>query len=166
MTLLGPGCPASVSHLYSPPLAGGCGPTHLSLLYFSKLSFPLGSPGSGFSTPKFLKPICSNSHPLRTPPHTPHPHLHPLPPLLGSQSSLCSSIMMEVFLARLWRLVGGADQPARGGPWAVHVAALAHGDAFHLAPKPIRPHLRGCPSRGGPVRLEMPSEMEMWSICL
>lgn len=47
-----------------------------------------------------------------------------------------------------------------------HVAALAHGDAIHLAPEPIRPHLRGCPSREGPVRLEMPSEMEMWSICL
>ena len=74
--------------------------------------------------------------------------------------------MTEAFLARLWRLEGGADQQARGGPGAVHVAALAHGDAIHLAPDPIRPHLRGCPSRGGPVRLEMPSEMEIWSICL
>lgn len=105
-------------------------------------------------------------HSLHHHTHAPRPQLHPLPPLLGSQSSVYFSIMTEAFLARLWRLEGGADQPARGGPGAVHVAALAHGDAIHLAPEPIRPHLRGCPSRGGPVRLEMPSEMEIWSICL
>lgn len=111
--------------------------------------------------------ICSNSHPSRHHhTHTSHPHLHPRPPLLGDQLSVYSSTMAEALLGRLWRPDGGSDQPASGGPWAVHMVALAHGDAIHLAPEPIRPHLRGCPSRGGPVRLEMPSEMEMWSICL
>lgn len=65
----------------------GCGLTHLSLLYSSKISFPLVSPGSGFLHPQSLKPMDSASWSESiaiysdTTTHTPtpistHSHLH------------------------------------------------------------------------------------------